>query len=36
LPPNPVLLPSKEERTQREHGKAIHFFKPSRRCSNED
>jgi hypothetical protein len=27
LPPNPVLLPSKEERTQREHGKAIHFFK---------
>lgn len=27
LPPNPVLLPSKEERTQREHEKAIHFFK---------
>ena len=27
LPPNPVLLPSKEERPQREHEKAIHFFK---------
>ena len=27
LPLHPVLLPSKEERTQREHEKAMHFFK---------
>lgn len=27
LPPQPVPLPSKEEREKREHEKAIHFFK---------
>lgn len=27
LPPEPVLLPSREERTKREQEKALHFFK---------
>jgi hypothetical protein len=27
LPPQPVLLPSKEDREKREHEKAMHFFK---------
>jgi len=27
LPPEPVLLPFREERAKREHEKAMHFFK---------
>lgn len=27
LPPHPVLIPSKQERTEKEYEKAMHFFK---------